>query len=88
MGQELHAAGSCRPVIQKSPPLERDYNRGYSMKGLKGGGLLITGLHYKREWNEEDTLSLRRTPLPCNRGILGERTLLSSLLSLTATITW
>ena len=32
-------------MINVPPPLNRDYNRDPNIKALKGGGLLIMGLH-------------------------------------------
>ena len=34
-----------RPVINKPPALTRDYNKAPNIWALKGGGLLIMGLH-------------------------------------------
>ena len=37
---------ACRPLINKPPPLNRDYNRDPHIKTLKRPGLLIMGLQY------------------------------------------
>ena len=33
-------------MINEPPPLKRDYKKDPDIKGIKGGGLLIMGLHY------------------------------------------
>ena len=54
----------CRPMINKPPPLNRDYNRDPNIKALKRGGVIIPGLHY---WFEPGFVLRRCGPrLPSN----------------------
>ena len=50
-----HLHADCA-LINKSPPLNRGYNRDPNIRLLKGGGLLIMGLQY----SVENTMTKRR----------------------------
>ena len=47
LDSDFRASGfrtSCRPMLNKPPPLNRDHTRDLNMEALKRKGLLITGL--------------------------------------------